>query len=341
MSGMLRHRYAHPSTGSCPDPSIWRECVHHPHGVWRHVTSIIMRIGLSRGHTRRTTSLLGHRLACMDCKDKCDIKERETENEEDKSRTRHNMPPRRSIRGACQDLSKLPASEAPDVFEYPRNGPRRAGRNARNSLARCMERTCALSVRIPDHPYSWPRYQARRQGAASGLTGGAVSRFPSTLMTWMVLGTCWPERHTKVSQSGIDPCSNGILLLQRFASLCRRVSTRLLMRWELKLGWLENWKGIDEVTLDTRRAYAPDGIYLPSEEWLQSLSDATARVFKTLAPPATWGGGARSLEPSTRNFWPWCISLIYQLAIMDMGDASHWSKLCKYPSPELLTRPVL
>ena len=59
------------------------------------------------------------------------------------------------------------------------------------------------------------------------------------------------------------------------------------MRWELKFGWLENWKGIDEVTLDTRRAYAPDGIYLPSEEWLQSLSDATARVFTTLAPPAT------------------------------------------------------
>ena len=93
----------------------------------------------------------------------------------------------------------------------------------------------------------------------------------------------------RMAQSGLDPYSSNILLLQQFASLCQTVSKQLLWKWETKCKWRESWKGIDEVTLDLRRAYAPDGIYLPSEEWLQNLKesrDAKPRVFTILAPAA-------------------------------------------------------
>ena len=93
----------------------------------------------------------------------------------------------------------------------------------------------------------------------------------------------------KMSQQGLDPYSSPILLLQQFASLCQTVSKQLLMKWESKYKRLESWEGIDEVTLDLRRAYAPDCTYLPSDEWLQNLKpprDATSRVFTIVAPAA-------------------------------------------------------
>ena len=93
----------------------------------------------------------------------------------------------------------------------------------------------------------------------------------------------------RMAQSGLDPYSSNILLLQQFASLCQTVSKQLLRTWELKCKRPESWKGIDEVTLDLRRAFAPDGIYLPSEEWLQNLKesrDAKPRVFTILVPRA-------------------------------------------------------
>ena len=103
----------------------------------------------------------------------------------------------------------------------------------------------------------------------------------------------------KMSQIGLDPYSSSILFLQQFANLCQTVSKQLLKTWASKYKWPESWKGIDEVTLDLRRAYAPDGIYLPSEEWLQDLKesrDATPSVFMILAPTAT-------LEEEARDPW--------------------------------------
>ena len=104
----------------------------------------------------------------------------------------------------------------------------------------------------------------------------------------------------KMSQSGSDPYSSNILLLQQFASLCQTVSKQLLRRWELKYKWPESWKGIDEVTLDLRRAYAPDGIFLPSEDWLQNLResrDATPGVFTIWAPTVM------TFEEKARDPW--------------------------------------
>ena len=102
----------------------------------------------------------------------------------------------------------------------------------------------------------------------------------------------------KMSQRGLDPGTSNFLLLQQFASLSKTVSKQLLRKWELKYQGLESWKGIDEVTLDLRRAYAPDGTFLPTVEWLQKLKesrDATPSVFNTIAFSNDIGvGGAQS-----------------------------------------------
>lgn len=101
-----------------------------------------------------------------------------------------------------------------------------------------------------------------------------------------------------MSQIGLDPGSCNILLLQHLASLSQTVSKQLLRKWALESRWPESWKGIDEVTLDLRRAYAPDGIYLPTLERLQKLKesrDATPSVFTIIALSDGIGvGGARS-----------------------------------------------
>ena len=101
-----------------------------------------------------------------------------------------------------------------------------------------------------------------------------------------------------MSKIGLDPGSCNTLLLQQFASLSQTVSNQLLRKWALKFKWPESWKGIDEVTLDLRRAYAPDGIYLPTVEWLEKLKesrDATPSVFNTIGFSNDIGvGGARS-----------------------------------------------
>ena len=91
----------------------------------------------------------------------------------------------------------------------------------------------------------------------------------------------------KMSQIGLDPYASNILLLQQFASLSRTVSTQLLRKWALKYKSLQSWNGIDEVTLDLRRAYAPDGVYLPTAKWLQEVNesrDATPTVFTIITP---------------------------------------------------------
>ena len=84
---------------------------------------------------------------------------------------------------------------------------------------------------------------------------------------------------------GLDLRSTNILLLQRFASLSNVISHQLLRKWESK--WPLDWQAIDEFTLDLRRAYAPDGVYLPREEWLHDLSRHgrfAPTVFRVLAP---------------------------------------------------------
>ena len=91
----------------------------------------------------------------------------------------------------------------------------------------------------------------------------------------------------KTSHLGLDPNVSNILLLQQFASLCQTVSEQLLRKWESKYKSRESWKGIDEVTLDLRRAYAPDGVYLPTGEWLQELKesrDAKPTVYSIRGP---------------------------------------------------------
>ena len=48
-----------------------------------------------------------------------------------------------------------------------------------------------------------------------------------------------------------------------------------------------DWHGFNEFTLDLRRAYAPDGVFLPSNKWLGELSryrNAAPAVFRILAP---------------------------------------------------------
>ena len=112
----------------------------------------------------------------------------------------------------------------------------------------------------------------------------------------------------KMSKKGFDPSSSNIILLQQFASLCQTVSKELLGKWESKFKWPESWKEIDEVTLDLRRAYAPDGVYLPTAEWLQNLKetrDATPRVFITLVPTGIVEERVRDyFNPETEPFDP-------------------------------------
>ena len=112
----------------------------------------------------------------------------------------------------------------------------------------------------------------------------------------------------KMSKTGFDLSSSNIILLQQFASLCQTVSKQLLRKWELKFKWPESWKEIDEVTLDLRRAYAPDGVFLPTAEWLQNLKetrDATPRVFIILVPTGIMEEGVRdSFNPETETFDP-------------------------------------
>lgn len=86
-------------------------------------------------------------------------------------------------------------------------------------------------------------------------------------------------------QSGLHLNSNNIFLLQRFASLSRTISDQLLRIWKSK--WPLDGRTVDELTLDLRNAYAPDGVFLPSKEWLQTLNqhrNSEPTVFRILAP---------------------------------------------------------
>lgn len=86
-------------------------------------------------------------------------------------------------------------------------------------------------------------------------------------------------------QSGLDLDSTNILLLQRFASLSHTISNQLLLEWMSK--WPLDGQTVDELTLDLRKAYAPDGVFLPSKEWLQTLNqhrDSAPTVLRILAP---------------------------------------------------------
>ena len=71
--------------------------------------------------------------------------------------------------------------------------------------------------------------------------------------------------------------SNNIGHLQRFAILSLIVSKQLRHKWARK--WPTEWKEIDSLTLDLRKAFAPDGVYLATAEWLQNLNR-----FRTAAP---------------------------------------------------------
>lgn len=71
-------------------------------------------------------------------------------------------------------------------------------------------------------------------------------------------------------ESGLDLRVATLVLLQRFASLARTVSQQLSLKWMSK--WPLDWEGVDHFTLDLRKAYAPDGTYIPSKEWLEGLN---------------------------------------------------------------------
>ena len=86
-------------------------------------------------------------------------------------------------------------------------------------------------------------------------------------------------------ESGLDLGSANIILLQRFASLSDTISSQLKLKWMSK--WPMDWHGFNEFTLDLRRAYAPDGVFLPSNKWLGELNryrNAAPAVFRILAP---------------------------------------------------------
>ena len=88
-----------------------------------------------------------------------------------------------------------------------------------------------------------------------------------------------------MAQSGLDLETTNIELLQRFASLSRIISKQLTRKWAGK--WPLEWQEIDEFTLDLRNAYAPDGVFLPSKEWLEWLDKYrfyTPSVFNIRAP---------------------------------------------------------
>ena len=74
-------------------------------------------------------------------------------------------------------------------------------------------------------------------------------------------------------------------LLHQFALLSRTVASQLCVKWMGR--WPVNWEGIDEFTLNLLTAYGPDGIFVPTKQWLQGLNrmrNATPKVFRILAP---------------------------------------------------------
>ena len=78
---------------------------------------------------------------------------------------------------------------------------------------------------------------------------------------------------------------NTLQTLQRFAGLLSIVSKKLILKWMAKLR-LER-QGVDQITLDLRKAYLPDGIFLPKHAWLQiskMCRSAGPIVIKILAP---------------------------------------------------------
>lgn len=89
--------------------------------------------------------------------------------------------------------------------------------------------------------------------------------------------------HMQQTSLGV-PISN-IELLHRFASLSDTISAQLLMAWESK--WPVIWEGVDTFTLDLTTAYGPDGVFLPTKQWLADVSrfrNATPAWLRILAP---------------------------------------------------------
>ncbi|KAL9128196.1 MAG: hypothetical protein Q9175_007578, partial [Cornicularia normoerica] len=88
-----------------------------------------------------------------------------------------------------------------------------------------------------------------------------------------------------MEEAGLYMDVSNIELLQRFARLSDTVSRQLTMKWMGK--WPVSWQGIDEFTLDLRKAHGPDGVFLPSKKWLAGLNryrNATPIMFKIRAP---------------------------------------------------------
>ena len=88
-----------------------------------------------------------------------------------------------------------------------------------------------------------------------------------------------------MQESGLDLASSNIFLLQQFASLTKTISSQLTLNWISK--WPMDWHRFNEFTLDLRKAYAPDGVFLPSIKWLGELNryrSAAPAVFRILAP---------------------------------------------------------
>ena len=86
--------------------------------------------------------------------------------------------------------------------------------------------------------------------------------------------------------SGPDLGSANIILLQRFVSLSDTISSQLKLNL-MDSKWPMDWHGFNEFTLDLRRAYAPDGVFLPSNKWMGELNryrNAAPAVFRILAP---------------------------------------------------------
>ena len=89
--------------------------------------------------------------------------------------------------------------------------------------------------------------------------------------------------YLKDAGSGMNPLN--VEVLQRFASLSELVSRKLIVTWMGK--WPLTFGSTDAFTLELRRAYGPDGVFLPTMEMLKEVGqyrDATPAYFKVNIP---------------------------------------------------------
>jgi hypothetical protein len=77
-------------------------------------------------------------------------------------------------------------------------------------------------------------------------------------------------------------------LLERFTSHCHDTSRELTTIWRAKFSAM-TFLALNELTLDLRRAYGPDDVFLPCGDWIQTLSSfwyGLPAKFTILAPTA-------------------------------------------------------